>query len=108
MPLHKPNSFSIALGDLRRSAEQQLIPQTDWVRNAWRSLLELLGVKPTDRVVVSPLLVTRRYMAPNLIPGCTVIPLNMLEPVLARVARGNLEPKDGLGPLPRIVLYPNA
>jgi hypothetical protein len=41
-------------------------------------------------------------MAPNVVTGCTLVPLNMLPLVLSRMTHRKLEPKDGLGALPRI------
>jgi hypothetical protein len=106
MPFHKPESLKIAVGDLSRAAERQLNPLTDWIKKEWRSLLESLAVEPRKRVVLSPLLITRRYLAPYLVPGVTVVPLRMLECVLTRINHRNLQPKDGLGMLPRTVIFP--
>jgi hypothetical protein len=106
MPLHKGDSLRIAVKDLGRAVEHQLIPLTTWARKEWRSVLQMLGVAPQKRVVLSPLLVTRRYMAPNVVPNGTVVPLRMLECVLARINHKNLKPKDGLGTLPRMVIFP--
>ena len=106
MPLHKPESLKIAVEDLSRAGERQLSPLTDWIKKEWRSLLQGLGVEPRNRVVLSPLLITRRYLAPYLVPGVTVVPLRMLECVLSRIDHRNLQPKDGLGTLPRMVIFP--
>jgi hypothetical protein len=104
MPLQKPGVFRQTLAELQKAVDRQLVPQTEWVKREWRQLLQLLGVEATKRVVMTPLLVTRRYVGPNLIRGGNVVPLRMLETVLSRLAHEKLEARDGLGPLPRIVL----
>jgi hypothetical protein len=104
MPIQKPGSFEKAVADLTKAVQKQLLPLTEFVKKEWRSLLQELGVKPAKRVVLCPLLVTRRYMAPNVVPDCTVVGLNALECVLSRFSHRNLEAKDGIGPIPRIVL----
>ena len=103
MPLHKAGNLELSLQTLKRGAEQ-LNGRTIWVCQNWAGVLQMLNVKPSRRVVLTPLLVTRRYLAPNLIPNCAVVPLPMLELVLIRLSHHKLEAKDGLGPLPRTVL----
>jgi hypothetical protein len=103
MPLHKPGRFALDLAALQHGGEQ-LDRKGGWVRQEWMSVLRMLGLQPTDRVVMTPLLVTRRYMAPNMVPGCAVVPLNMVKHVLSRLAHTKLGAKNGLGPLPRLIL----
>ncbi|WP_291714703.1 hypothetical protein, partial [Bradyrhizobium sp.] len=72
----------------------------------WQALLEMLGVKPMARVLITPLLVTRRYLAPHLVPDCVVVPLPMLKLVLCRLSHDKLEARDGLSALPGTVVCP--
>jgi hypothetical protein len=104
MPIQKPGSFGNAVTDLTRAAERQLLPLVEFMKKEWRSLLHELGVEATNQVVLCPLLVTRRYMAPNVVPNCTIVSLNALECVLSRFSHGKREPKDGMGPISRVVL----
>lgn len=103
MPLHKPGSLANAKKTLQDGAKQ-LFKRSNWVAENWADILNLLGLESTKRIVMTPLLVTRRYVAPDLISDCTVVPLRMLEVVLSRIAHGKLQPRDGLAALPRIVL----
>jgi hypothetical protein len=104
MPIQKPGSFENAVADLTRAADRQLLPLVEFMKKEWRSLLHELGVAATNHVVLCPLLVTRRYMAPNVVPNCTTVSLNALERVLSRFSHGKREPKDGMGSIPRVVL----
>lgn len=102
-PLQKPGALDRAIETLQGGG-RQLDKRVDWIKGNWQVLVRALGVKPSDSAVLTPLLVTRRYMPPGVVPGFTVIPYNMLRSVLARLADGNLAPNDGLEALPRMSL----
>ena len=103
MPLHKSGTLAKTIENPLRPAAEKLTQRTNWIKENWMKVLDMFRLEPTIRVVMTPLLVTRRYVAPNLVPDCTVVPLIMLEVVLSRIAHGKLQPRDGLAALPRIV-----
>ncbi len=102
-PLQKPGSLDRAIETLQRGGRQLEI-RTEWVKDSWRELVGALGVKASGSAVLTPLLVTRRYMPPGVVPPFTVVPYNMLRPAFARLVEGNFAPSEGLAALPRISL----